>query len=156
MRFPSILTLTATLALSPMAFGQAPPDYGMPISGQQAKAAAAAAVAVMKSNDWRMAVAVVDPAGNLVYFEKIDGTQHASVTIAMAKARSAAAFKRPTKVFGDGIANNPGLATLPGVVASEGGVPLVVDGKIIGAIGCSGGTGQQDGTACTAGAAAVK
>ena len=139
-----------------MAFGQAPPDYGMPISGQQAKAAAAAAVAVMKSNDWRMAVAVVDPAGNLVYFEKIDGTQHASVTIAMAKARSAAAFKRPTKVFGDGIANNPGLATLPGVVASEGGVPLVVDGKIIGAIGCSGGTGQQDGTACTAGAAAVK
>ena len=156
MRFPSILVPASAIALSSLALAQTPPDYGMPISGQQAKVAAAAAVAVMRSNDWRMAVAVVDPAGNLVYFEKIDATQHASVEIAMQKAKSAAAFKRPTKVFGDGIANNPGLGTLPGVVASEGGVPIIVDGKLIGAIGCSGGTGQQDGVACTAGAAAVK
>ena len=102
-----------------------------------------------------MAVAVVDPGGNLVYFEKIDATQHASVTIAIEKAKSAAAFKRPTKVFSDAIPNNAGLTTLPGIIGSEGGVPIVVDGRIVGAIGCSGGTGQQDGVACTAGAAAV-
>lgn len=156
MRFSIKLVPAAAVALTTLAFAQTPPDYGMPISGQQAKAAAAAAVAVMRSNDWRMAVAVVDPAGNLVYFEKIDATQHASIEIAIQKAKSAAAFKRPTKAFGDRIASSPGLATLPGVVASEGGVPIIVDGKLIGAIGCSGGSGQQDGTACTAGAAAVE
>lgn len=156
MSFARIVVTAATVTLSSLAFAQARPDYGMPVSAAQAKTAAAAAVAVMRSNDWSMAVAVVDPAGNLVYFEKIDATQHASVEIAIQKAKSAAAFKRPTKVFSDGVANNPGLATLPGVVASEGGVPLVVDGRIIGAIGCSGGTGQQDGVACTAGAAALE
>ena len=153
---PSCALIAATLvAASPLAFGQGRPDYGMPINAQQAKMAAAAAVAVMNENDWAMAVAVVDPSGNLVYFEKIDATQHASVEIAIQKAKSAAAFKRPTKVFADGIANNPGLGTLPGVVGSEGGVPIVVNGRIIGAIGCSGGTGQQDGVACTAGAGAL-
>jgi len=155
-RFLSTVVPAAAVAVSSLAFAQAPPDYGTPISGQQAKVAAAAAVAVMRSNDWRMAVAVVDPAGNLVYFEKIDATQHASVEIAMQKAKSAAAFKRPTKVFADGIVNNPGLGTLPGVVASEGGVPIIVGGRLIGAIGCSGGSGQQDGVACSAGAAAIK
>jgi uncharacterized protein GlcG (DUF336 family) len=154
--FSKIVVTAATVALSSFAFAQARPDYGIPISAERAKTAAAAAVAVMRSNDWSMAVAVVDPAGNLVYFEKIDATQHASVEIAIQKAKSAAAFKRPTKVFSDGVANNPGLATLPGVIASEGGVPIVVDGRIVGAIGCSGGTGQQDGVACTAGAAAVE
>ena len=156
MRLSTFAAATAALALSTLAFAQSPPDYGMPISGQQAKTAAAGAIAEMEQNNWRMAVAVVDPAGNLVYFEKIDATQHASVEIAIQKAKSAAAFKRPTKVFGDGIANNPGLATLPGVVASEGGVPIIVDGKLIGAIGCSGGSSQQDGMACSAGAAVIK
>lgn len=151
-----ILAPASAIVLSSLAFAQTPPDYGMPISGQQAKAAAAAAVAVMTSNDWRMAVAVVDPSGNLVYFEKKDATQHASIEIAIQKAKSAATFKRPTKVFADGIANNPGLGTLPGVVGSEGGLPIIVNGKLIGAIGCSGGSGQQDGMACTAGAAAIK
>ena len=145
----------AAFTLSSLASAQGRPDYGMPITGQQAKEAAAAAVATMRSNGWAMAVAVVDPAGNLVYFEKMDATQHASIEIAIQKARAAATFKRPTKVFSDGIANNPGLATLPGVVASEGGVPIVIDGRIVGALGCSGGTGQQDGVACNAGAAAV-
>ena len=156
MRALRILFPAVAMVVSSLAFAQARPDYGMPITGQQAKAAAAAAVAVMRSNDWSMAVAVVDPAGNLVYFEKMDATQHASIEIAMQKAKAAAAFKRPTKIFSDGIADNPGLATLPGVVASEGGVPILVNGRIIGAIGCSGGTGQQDGVACTAGAAAVE
>jgi uncharacterized protein GlcG (DUF336 family) len=134
----------------------APPDYGMPISGAQAKAAAAAAIAEMNRNSWRMAVAVVDPSGNLVHFEKIDATQHASIEIAMRKAKAAATFKRPTKAFADALANNPGIATLPGVIASEGGVPIIVGGRLIGAVGCSGGTGEQDGVACNAGAAAVK
>jgi glc operon protein GlcG len=154
-KLSSPIALVLSMSLSPLAFAQAP-DYGMPISTQQAKAAATAAVAEMNKNSWRMAVAVVDPAGHLVYFEKVDGTQNASIEIAMGKARAAAGFKRPTQVFADGIANNPGMATLPGVIASPGGVPIVVDGKIIGAVGCSGGTGQQDGVACNAGAAAVK
>lgn len=135
---------------------QTPPDYGTPITTQQAKAAAAAAVETMNENNWRMAVAVVDPAGHLVYFEKVDGTQNASIEIAMRKAQAAAGFKRPTQVFAQGIGNNPGLATLPGVVASPGGVLVVVGGRIIGALGCSGGTGEQDAIACEAGAAAVR
>jgi glc operon protein GlcG len=122
LRYSRTVTLLATFAVASIAHAQTPPDYGSPITGRQAKVAAAAAVEVMRANNWNMAVAVVDPSGNLVYFEKIDATQHASVEIAMRKAKSAAAFKRPTKVFSDGIANNPGLATLPGVVASEGGV----------------------------------
>jgi glc operon protein GlcG len=135
---------------------QTPPDYGMPITTQQAKAAAAAAIETMNENSWRMAVAVVDAAGNLVYFEKVDGTQNASIEIAMRKAQAAAGFKRPTQAFAQGIANNPGIATLPGVIASPGGVPVVVGGRIIGAVGCSGGTGEQDAVACEAGAGAVR
>lgn len=154
MKVAKLVVAAIAVALSSLAFAQRP-DYGMAITAAQAKAAAAAAVAVMNENDWAMAVAVVDPSGNLVYFEKIDATQHASVTIAIEKARSAAAFKRPTKIFADALMNNAGLATLPGVIGSEGGVPIVVDGRIIGALGCSGGTGQQDGVACNAGAAAL-
>ena len=154
MKASKFLVAAAALALSSHAYAQRP-DYGMPINAAQAKAAAAAAVAVMNENNWPMAVAVVDPSGNLVYFEKMDATQHASVTIAIEKAKSAAAFKRPTKIFADALANNAGLGTLPGVIGSEGGVPIVVNGRIIGAIGCSGGTGQQDGVACNAGAAAL-
>lgn len=151
----------AFVSIAP-AFAQAPtpppppPDYGAPINAEQAKAAAAAAIAEMKKNNWRMAVSVVDSGGNLVYFEKIDGTQHASIEISHKKANAAANFRRNTKAFVDALAGNPGLPTLPGVVISEGGVMLLAGGKLIGAIGCSGGTGQQDGVACTAGAAVVK
>jgi glc operon protein GlcG len=152
---PTVLGLA--LAAGSAAWGQQPaPDYGMPITTQQAKAAAAAAIETMNENSWRMAVAVVDPAGNLVYFEKVDGTQNASIEIAQRKAQAAAGFKRPTQAFAQGIANNPGLATLPGVIASPGGVPVVVGGRIIGALGCSGGTGEQDAQACEAGAAVVR
>ncbi len=154
MKTSKLVVAAMAVAVSSIALAQRP-DYGMTITADQAKAAAAAAVAVMNENNWAMAVAVVDPSGNLVYFEKIDATQHASVTIAIEKARSAAAFKRPTKIFADALMNNAGLATLPGVIGSEGGVPIVVDGRIIGALGCSGGTGQQDGVACNAGAAAL-
>ena len=105
-----------------------------------------------------MAVAIVDTAGLLVYFEKMDGTQLASIEIAQGKARTAVMFRRPSKVFADQYAGrNRAFTTFPEKpVASEGGVPIVVDGKIIGAIGASGGTGQQDGLAAAAGASAAK
>jgi uncharacterized protein GlcG (DUF336 family) len=107
-----------------------------------------------------MAVAVVGPDGYLAYFEKIDGTQNASVLLAQAKARTSALYRRPSKVFADQFAaGNTGFMSFPDEarpIASEGGIPIVLNGKLIGAIGASGGTGQQDGVAAAAGAAAVK
>src|SRR3989440_12171559 len=121
---------------------------GLPVTLETAKQAAAPALAEARKNNWMMAVAIVDTAGNLVYFEKMDGTQTGSVAVAIDKARSAALFKRPTKAFQDTLAaGGEGLRILKieGAVPVEGGVPLVVDGKIIGAVGVSGGTSQQDG-----------
>jgi uncharacterized protein GlcG (DUF336 family) len=106
-----------------------------------------------------MAVAIVDPAGDLVYFEKMDNTQAASIGIALDKARSSARFKRPTKAMQDVLAaGGEGLRflALQGAIPAEGGVPLLMDGKIVGAIGVSGGSGQQDNQTAGAGAAAVK
>jgi uncharacterized protein GlcG (DUF336 family) len=134
------------------------PDYGPPITNEQAKAVAAAAVAEAKKNNWRMAFAVVGPAGELVYFEKMDGTQLASAEISQGKARTAVLFRRPSKTFADQFAaGNTAFLTFPEKpVASEGGIPITVNGKIVGAIGASGGTGQQDGIAAGAGAGAAK
>jgi uncharacterized protein GlcG (DUF336 family) len=136
----------------------AAPEYGLPINNEQAKAAAAAALAEAKKNNWRVAVAVVGPYGEIVYFEKIDGTQNASESLATAKARTAALYRRPSKIFADAYAaGNLAFTTFPErPIASEGGIPIIVNGKIIGAIGVAGGTGQQDGVAATAGANAVK
>ena len=106
-----------------------------------------------------MCIAVVAPSGDLVYFERMDNCQYASIVISQHKAKAAATFRRPTKVFEDRIASGgAGLTalTLDGIIASEGGIPIVVGGKIVGAMGCSGGTGQQDGQACQAGINAVK
>jgi uncharacterized protein GlcG (DUF336 family) len=106
-----------------------------------------------------MAAAIVDTAGDLVYFEKLDGTQAASVNIAVDKARSAARFKRPTKALQDVLAaggDGLRLLALQGAVPVEGGLPLLMDGKIVGAIGLSGGTSQQDGQCAKAGADLVK
>ena len=138
---------------------QLPNPYGTPIGIDAAKKAAAAAVAEAKKNQFTMAIAVVDTAGNLVYFEKMDGTQMASVTIAVDKARSAALFKRPTKALQDGLAaGGVGLRflALQGAVPVEGGVPILLDGKIVGAIGASGGTSDQDGVCASAGANTFK
>jgi uncharacterized protein GlcG (DUF336 family) len=129
------------------------PAYGAPITTDLAKRVAAAALAEARANDWTMAAAVVDPAGILVYFEKIDDTQHASPRIAIDKARSAAMFKRPTRTFQDSVEKGGvGLRVmmLRGASAVEGGVPLVVGGKIIGGLGVSGGTAEQDGQCCKA------
>jgi glc operon protein GlcG len=136
----------------------APPDYGAPINNEQAKAAAAAAFAEAKKNNWRMAFSIVGPAGELVYFEKMDGTQHASIEISRAKARTTVLYRRPSKAFADQYAaGNTAFTTFPEQpVASEGGVLIILNGKIIGAIGASGGTGQQDGVAAAAGAGVVK
>jgi glc operon protein GlcG len=136
----------------------AAPEYGLPINNEQAKAAAAAALAEAKKNNWRVAVAVVGPYGEIVYFEKIDGTQNASESLATAKARTSALYRRPSKIFADAYAaGNLAFTTFPErPIASEGGVPIIVNGKIVGAIGVAGGTGQQDGVAATAGANAVK
>ena len=138
---------------------QLPNPYGTAITSDNAKKVAAAALAEARKNSWTMAAAVVDPAGDLVYFEKLDGTQAASVSIAVDKARASARFKRPTKALQDALAaGGEGLRILglPGAVPVDGGVPIVMDGKIVGAIGLSGGTSAQDGQCAAAGAAAVK
>jgi glc operon protein GlcG len=132
--------------------------YGPPISLERSLAAINAAVAEAKRRDWKMNVAVVDSGGNLVAFQRMDGAMLASIQIAEHKARAAATFRRETKVFENGIqANNLNyLMTLDGVVASRGGIPLLEDGKLIGAIGCSGGTDSQDEIVSRAGVAAIK
>src|SRR5882757_5635290 len=159
------LSIGPTLALGGPALAQQaapppapPPDYGPPITNEQAKTVAAAALAEAKKNNWRMAFTIVGPAGELVYFEKMDGTQGASTEISQGKARTAVMFRRPSKAFADQFAaGNTTFLTFPEKpVASEGGIPITVNGKIVGAIGASGGTGQQDGLAATAGAAAAK
>jgi len=132
--------------------------YGSSIHLEPAKRAAAAALAEARANGWTMAVAVVDTAGDLVYFEKMDETQTGSVNVSQAKARSAARFKRPTKAFQESLTATPdGLRVLglEGAVPVEGGVPLVVDGNIVGAIGLSGGTSAQDGQCAKAGVDAI-
>jgi glc operon protein GlcG len=132
--------------------------YGAPISLDRADAAIAAAVAESKKRNWKMNVAVYDSGGNLVSFKRMDGAQLASIQIAEHKARAAVKFRRETKIFENAIQMNNlhYIATLDDVVASRGGIPLVEAGKIIGAIGCSGGTGSQDEVVCKVGAATVK
>jgi uncharacterized protein GlcG (DUF336 family) len=133
--------------------------YGEPIALDQAKKVADAAVAEAKKHNWKFNVAIVGPSGDLVYFERMDGAQFASVQIAQHKARTAARYRRPTIAFEKGIAANPAnvyLLTLDDIVASRGGNPLVVGGKLVGAIGVSGGTGSQDDVASLAGVASLK
>jgi glc operon protein GlcG len=131
--------------------------YGPPIVLERALATIAAAVAEARKRDWKLNVAVVDSGGNLVAFERMDGAQLASIQIAEHKARTAALFRRETKVFENGIQQNNYnyILTLDGVIGSRGGIPLVEAGKLIGAIGCSGGTGSQDEVACSAGVTAL-
>ena len=136
----------------------APQPYGSPIALEAAKKVAGPALSEALKNNWAMAVAVVDTAGDLVYFERMDATQVGSVIVAVDKARSAARFKRPTKAFQDMLTSGgDGLRVfrIKGAVPVEGGVPIVIDGKIVGAIGVSGGTSPQDGQCARAGANAI-
>ena len=120
------------------------PGYGPSVNVATAKKIAAATLAECQKNSWNVAVAVVDPHGFLVYFERMEDTQYASNDIAIGKARAAATYRRPTRVFMEVINKAPATATLPGVFASPGGVPIFVDGKVTGAVGVSGVTGDQD------------
>lgn len=134
-------------------------DYGLSITLEKAKQVGTAALAEARRNSWTMAVAVVDTAGDLVYFAKMDHTQIASSTVAVDKARSAARFKRPTKQFQEMLSSGPdGLRVLGlnGAVPVEGGVPLVLEGKVVGAVGLSGGTSPQDGQCAQAGIDSLK
>jgi uncharacterized protein GlcG (DUF336 family) len=158
--FGSLVLVTLLLsALTLMAQAPPPTPYGLAINIDGAKKVAAAAVAEAKKGNLTMAVAIVDTAGFLIYFEKMDGTQNGSVDVAIDKARSATLFRRPTKVFQDGLAaGGEGLRFLElrNAIPIDGGFPLIMDGQIVGAIGASGGTGDQDGRVAKAGADAVK
>ena len=170
----AVIALIAALT-GPSAFAQAPaptpapvPEkmpfdipYGASISLEEAQKAVAASVAEAKKHNWKMSVSLVDPSGNLLAHATMDGTQIASISISQAKARTAALFRRPSKVFADAINGASGTASpatlsllaLNGGAASEGGWPIVRDGKLIGAIGASGGIATQDGVTAKAGLA---
>jgi len=154
-----VLSLIFSIGLEWNALAQMPNAYGLSVNLDTAKKIAASAVTEARKNNWTMAVAILDTGGNLVYFEKMDGTQTGSVRVAIGKGRSAVLFKRPTKALQDVVAaGGEGLRMLrlEGAVPIEGGLPLLMDGKIIGAIGVSGGTSQQDGVAAKAGADTLK
>jgi len=137
-----------------------PMTINVPTIGvEEARQAASAALAEARRNGWTMAVAVVEPSGTLVYFEKMDETQSGSAQVCIDKARSAALFKRPTKAFQEALAaggNGLRILRLRDAVPVEGGLPLTVGGKFVGALGVSGGTSEQDGQCAQAGVGALK
>ncbi|MGA8498726.1 MAG: heme-binding protein [Xanthobacteraceae bacterium] len=175
----TVLALAAGLFAAGQAFAQqppapaappAPPDlnaipdkmpfnipFGTPITMDRAQGLVKAAVDEATKRGWAMNVAVVDPNGDLVAFGRMDGAQLASVPISQHKARVAARYRRPTRAFEDAVQKFGFnyILTLDDVIASRGGIPLVDGGKIIGAIGCSGGTGSQDEATCTAAASTI-
>ena len=152
--------LVATLVLmgaAGIAFAQTP--YGMPITLDWAKRAMAAAEAEAKKNNWPVAIVIVDSGGNMVMMQKLDNTQHGSVDIARGKAATAVNLRRPTKALEDAIAaggNNLRLLAVNGVYPLEGGIPLVMDGRIVGGIGVSGVQSGQDAQCAAAGQNALK
>jgi uncharacterized protein GlcG (DUF336 family) len=155
----NIIRLLAGAAFAALAFSaiaQAPP-YGAAIGLDNARKVAAAAEAEARKNNWNVVIAIVDTGGHLVHLQRIDGTQYASVAVATQKAQSSVAYRRPTKVFEDAVkGGNPQLASLPGAMPVDGGLPIIVDGRIVGGIGVSGVTSAQDGQIAAAGVAALK
>lgn len=151
----SALVLSLTLAsLATMA--QQRPPYGTAINLETAKKLGAAAIAEAKKNNWNVAVAVVDNHGFLVYYEMLDDTQTASANVAVEKARTSAMYRRPSKEFEDGIAGGrTAILGLPGVTPIDGGLPIVVGGKIIGGVGVSGVLSSQDAQVARAGLEAL-
>jgi uncharacterized protein GlcG (DUF336 family) len=137
-----------------------PPDYGLPVTQEQAMKIAAAAQVKAKEIGQRVIITVVGPSGDLIYFTKMDGAQYGSIAISQQKARTAAIFRRPTKIFEEALAKGGPtltLLTLPGVIASAGGVPIIIGGKVAGALGVSGSpSGSIDEQAALAGLDALK
>jgi glc operon protein GlcG len=126
------------------------------VSLEAAKTMVAAAEAEAKKHNWTMAIAIVDASGTLILFHRMDDVQMGSVDIAMEKARTAARLRRPTQALADALkSGNQGVLSIPGVVAVAGGVPITVDGKVIGAVGCSGMASDQDATVAQAGVDAL-
>lgn len=151
-----VLSAVALALMTASATAQQRPGYGPAVTVDQAKKIAAKAVAECQSNKWNVAVAIVDTHGLLIYFERMEDTQTASSKIAIMKARAAATYRRPTRAFVEAIEKTgPATLSLPGAVASPGGVPLFVNGKVIGAVGASGVTGDQDEQCAKAGATAL-
>ena len=162
----------ALLVASPICAQQAPANpldvvpekmpfdvpYGAPITLERAQTAIAVVVAEAKKRDWKMNIAVVDSGGNLVAFQRMDGAQLASIQVSEHKARAAVIYRRETKAFENAIqlSHYNYALSLDGMIASRGGIPLVEGGKLIGAIGCSGGAGSQDEVVCKIGAATIK
>ncbi|GEP10096.1 GlcG/HbpS family heme-binding protein [Methylobacterium gnaphalii] len=173
MRLPTVIAASVALALFSLpAVAQQPspaapnlPDkipfgvpYGAPIGLEQARKIVAASQAEGEKRGWPMNIAVVDTHGDLVHFARMDGAQLSSVDISQRKARTAARWRRESRVFFEAYSKGPPIyGTLdPGLAASSGGIPLIVEGKLIGAIGCSGGTSDQDVVICQAGVDALK
>ena len=162
----ALLAVSGAHAQAPPAAAPAPPvpdampwnvPYGAPIGIERAKAVAAAAIGEAQKRGWKLAVAIVEPTGDLVYFEKMDDTQYGSIAVAQAKARAAATFRRPTQVLEEAInGGTHSLLSLHSVTGSRGGLPLIENGKLIGAIGMSGATGAQDVVAAKVGVDILK
>ena len=155
----SVVLGLAVLVAAGVAAAQAPPAYGPAITLEVAKKAMAAAEAEAKKNNWPVAICILDSSGHIVLLQRQDNTQFGSVEVARQKAWSAVAFRRPSKVFQDGVAGGGAglrLLGLEGASVLEGGLPIMADGKVIGAIGVSGVTGEQDSIVATAGRDAAK
>jgi len=151
-----LLAIPALALCATLASAQERPLYGTAVNLAAAKKIVAAAMAECQKNNWRVAIAVTDNHGFLVYFEKTDNTQTASGKIAILKAKAAATYQRPTRAFADAIAKGgPAVMTLPGVMASPGGLPIMSGGAVVGAIGVSGVTGDQDEQCAKAGLAGM-
>jgi uncharacterized protein GlcG (DUF336 family) len=163
----ALLTLAAILAAGPVLAQTAPapaapaapppaPPYGQPVTLAQAKIAAAAAEAEARKQGWSMVIVVVEPSGAMVFSEKMDGAQYGSNDVARRKAETSASFRRPTSYFQEAVKGGTLNAIFTGALAIDGGELLIVDGKIAGAIGVSGGSGAQDGAVARVAAAALK
>ena len=155
--FGQLVAVVAGLLVAAAAAAQPMPTYGTAINLETAKRIAAAAVVEAKKNNWPVAIAIVDNHGVLVYYEMLDDTQTAGAHVAVEKARTSAMFRRPTKVFEDGVAGGRvAILGLTGAMPIEGGIPIIAAGKVIGAIGVSGVTSQQDAQVARAGLDALK
>jgi len=162
MRKATLLSLVVGAVLvfaAASASAQAPPPYGPAITLEQAKKAMAGAEAEARKNNWNVVIVVLDSGGNIVMIHRMDGAQFGSIEVAREKAYSAVAFRRPTKVFEEAVGQggvNLRILRLPGASPLEGGLPIVVDGKLIGGIGVSGVVATQDAQIGRAGIEAMK
>lgn len=156
MSFRNIVAGIALTSFAVIASAQDRPPYGPDIKIDQAKKIAAGALAEAQKNKWRVAIAVVDNHGFLVYYEKVDDTQTASVQIAIDKAKTASMLRRPTKALEDGIAKGRVVLMSIAPAPVEGGIPIMVDGRVIGGIGVSGVNSDQDAQVAEAGLKALK